>query len=84
MPTEAPFVVIDTLQAVQTDTVRVEITRLVQLWQSTRARPQAVFLKLQPEAATFTRAVFGSTRTTAIGAPRLRITYQRPFPFQSP
>jgi len=82
--TEAPFVVLDTVPAVQTDTVRVEITRLVQLWQSTRARPQAVFLKLQPEAATFTRAVFGSTRTPAIGGPRLRITYQRSFPFQSP
>lgn len=81
---EAPFVVLDTLPAVQTDTVRVEITRIVQLWQSTRARPQAVFLKLQPEAATFARAVFGSTRTPEIGGPRLRITYQRPFPFQSP
>jgi hypothetical protein len=82
--TEAPFVVLDTLPAVQSDTVRVEITRIVQLWQSTRARPQAVFLKLQPEAATFTRAVFGSTRTPAIGGPRLRITYERSFPFQSP
>ncbi len=84
VPTEAPFVVIDTLQAVQTDTVRVEMTRILQLWQSTRSRPQAVFLKLVPEAATFSRAVFGSTRTPAIGGPRLRIPDQRSFPFPSP
>lgn len=84
VPNEAVFVERDTLPAVQTDTVRVEITRLVQLWQTTRARPQAVFLKLDPEAATFSRAVFGSTRAPAIGGPRLRITYERSFPFESP
>ena len=51
------------------------------------------FLSLLPEASTFTRAEFGSTRTDPtlnpattepVGAPRLRITYQRPFPFENP
>jgi hypothetical protein len=43
-----------------------------------------VFLLLHPEAASVTRAVFGSTRSPAIGAPRLLITYQRSFPFENP
>ena len=46
-----------------------------------------------PEASTFTRGEFGSTRsdptltpstTEPVAAPRLRITYQRPFPFEKP
>jgi hypothetical protein len=78
------FIQFDTLPAVQTDTVRVEVTRMVQAWQASRARPQSVFLTLRPEAASFTRAVFGSTRSPSIGAPRLRITYQRSFPFETP
>ena len=78
------FVRQDTLAALVSDTVRVELTRTVQLWQANRARPQSVFLALRPEAASFTRAVFGSTRSPSIGAPRLRITYQRSFPFESP
>jgi hypothetical protein len=75
---------LDTLPAVQTDTVRVELTRIVQAWQALRTRPQSVFLTLRPEAASFTRAVFGSTRSPSIGAPRLRITYQRSFSFETP
>jgi hypothetical protein len=82
----------DTLPAVQSDTLRVDITRIVQTWQSARSRPQSVFLRIAPEAATFARAAFFSTRShvnIATGvdttvAPRLRITYQRPFPFENP
>jgi hypothetical protein len=46
-----------------------------------------VFLKLLPEAASFTRAQFFSTRSHAgdtVVAPRLRITYQRSFPLENP
>jgi hypothetical protein len=43
-----------------------------------------VFLSLLPEAASFTRPVFGSTRSGTVGAPRLRITYLKPFPFENP
>jgi hypothetical protein len=79
----------DTLAAVQSDTVGVEITRIVKLWQSNRNLPQSVFVQMFPEAATFARAVFFSTRShgpdpSAQVAPRLRITYQRSFPFENP
>jgi hypothetical protein len=84
LTTDVTFIRQDTLPQIQSDTVRVEVTRIVQLWQSTRSRPQSVFLRIAPEAATFARAVFGSTRTPALGVPRLRITYQRPFPFENP
>jgi hypothetical protein len=81
------FIQQDTLPVLQTDTVRMDITSTVKLWQGTRARPQSVFLRLLPEAASFTRAQFFSTRSHAgdtVVAPRLRITYQRSFPFENP
>lgn len=82
------FIRQDTLATVQSDMVQLEVTRIVQLWQSTRSRPQSVFLRLLPEAASFARAVFHSTRSHGAGgtvvAPRLRITYQRSFPFENP
>jgi hypothetical protein len=61
----------------------------VKLWQSNRNLPQSVFVQMFPEAATFARAVFFSTRShgpdpSAQVAPRLRITYQRSFPFENP
>jgi hypothetical protein len=87
LTTDVRFIQQDTLPALQTDTVRMDITSTVKLWQSTRARPQSVFLKLLPEAASFTRAQFFSTRSHAgdtVVAPRLRITYQRSFPFENP
>jgi len=84
LTTDVTFIRQDTLPQIQSDTVRVEVTRIVQLWQGTRSRPQSVFLRIAPEAATFARAVFGSTRTPALGVPRLRITYQRSFPFENP
>ena len=88
LTSDATFIRSDTLPAVQGDTVRIEITRIVQLWQSSRTRPQSVFLRMLPEAATFARAVFHSTRSHVSDgtdvAPRLRITYQRSFPFENP
>jgi len=79
----------DTLPAVQADTLRIEVTRIVQIWQGSRERPQSIFLRVAPEAATFARAQFYSTRSHApdpsvLVAPRLRITYQRSFPFENP
>lgn len=88
LTTDATFIRQDTLATVQTDTVQIGVTRIVQLWQSSRVRPQSVFLRLQPEGATFARGVFYSTRSRVpdgtLVAPRLRITYQRSFPFESP
>jgi hypothetical protein len=83
----AGFVRQDTLPAVQSDTLRIDMTRIVQLWQSTRSRPQSIFLRMLPEGATFGRAVFFSTRSPSGGvlvAPRVRITFQRSFPFENP
>lgn len=91
--TDVRFIVDDTLGVGSSDTVRLDVTRIVQLWQSSSTTPDAIFLSLLPEASTFTRAEFGSTRsdpeltpatTEPLGAPRLRITYQRPFPFENP
>jgi hypothetical protein len=87
LTTDATFIRQDTLPTVQSDTLRIEMTRIVQLWQSSRARPQSVFLRMIPEGATFARAVFFSTRSPSGGvlvAPRLRITFQRSFPFETP
>ena len=87
------FIVDDTLAVNSSDTVSLDVTRIVQLWQNSTTQPDAIFLSLLPEASTFTRAEFGSTRTDPtlnpattepVGAPRLRITYQRPFPFENP
>jgi hypothetical protein len=91
--TDVRFIVDDTLGVNSSDTVRLDVTRIVQLWQASSTAPDAIFLSLLPEASTFTRAEFGSTRSDPeltpsppepLGAPRLRITYQRPFPFENP
>ena len=66
-----------------TDTVSVDITRLVRLWQTDEGLPQMVFLALAPEAASFTRSIFNSTRSGA-GAPRIHLTFYQTFPFEVP
>jgi hypothetical protein len=78
------FISSDTLAVGSADTVRLDMTPIVRLWQAASERPEAVFLSLLPEAASFTRPVFGSTRSGTVGPPRLRITYLKPFPFESP
>jgi hypothetical protein len=80
-------IVTDTLPEGGTDTLRLEVTRLVRLWQSSTNRPPAIFLLLAKasEAATFTRPAFGSTNPASpVGPPRILITYQLPFPFEIP
>ena len=84
---DTTFIRRDTLATVQSDTLQIEVSRIVGLWQSSRTRPQSIFLQLLPEAATFQRAQFFSTRSHAgdtLVAPRLRITYQRAFSFETP
>jgi hypothetical protein len=66
------------------DTVTLEVLDLVKTWQAPENPPaQAFFLSLQPEASSFTRPVFASTRSLT-GAPRLRITYVAPLDFEEP
>lgn len=79
----------DTLPLVQTDTIQFDVTRHVQVWQASSDRPQSIFLVMTPEVATWARAQFFSTRAHAadpsvLVAPRLHITYQRSFPFETP
>ncbi len=81
--TDTRFISSDTLRLNSADTVRLDVTPIVRLWQ-TSERPEAIFLSLLPEAGTFTRPVFGSTRSGTVGPPRLRITYLKSFPFENP
>ena len=71
-----------TLPANTTDTVRVEIAGVLQFWQAGLLRPPAIFVSISPEVETFSRAVFGSSRTGAL--PQIRINYLPRFPFSSP
>jgi hypothetical protein len=83
--TQPSLVAQDTLPLASSDTVRLDITRMVQFWQASDQSPEELALLLQPEGATFTRALFGSTSALSpAGPPRLRITYLLSFPFESP
>ncbi len=67
----------------QTDTIRLEVRRALTTWQGTRPTPPAFILQLFPEASSFTRATFGSSRTAGF-EPRLRVTFASTFPFDAP
>lgn len=82
--TDDRFIVSDTISVGTADTIRLDVTPLVRLWQAADERPEAIFLSLLPEAASFSRPVFGSTRSGTPGPPRLRLTYLKPFPFEAP
>jgi hypothetical protein len=83
--TQPSLVSLDTLPLATSDTVRIDITRTVQFWQTSTEQLEEVALLLLPEASSFTRARFGSTSPLSpAGPPRLRITYLLPFPFESP
>jgi hypothetical protein len=75
----------DTLALGSADTLRLDITQIVQLWQQSDERPEEVALLLRPEGASFTRTAFGSTNPLSpVGPPRLHITYLLSFPFENP
>ncbi len=74
----------DTLEIGAT-TASLEAVRLVELWLGVTTRPSALFLTLTPEAASFSRPVFYSTRAADPALrPRLRISYLLSFPFETP
>ena len=60
-----------------------DVTNMVRAWQGKSGLPQVLFLLATPEAASFSRPVFRSTRS-ASGGPRLRLTYTLQFPFSRP
>ena len=84
LTTDPTFIAADTLTPGISGTVSLDVTRLVQLWVQSSDRPESIFLNLLPEAASFMRAEFGSTRRPDVGAPRLIVDYQMPFPFARP
>ena len=65
--------------------VRIEAVRMIELWLGAGGRPTALVLSLTPEAASFSRPVFYSTRATDPAVrPRLIISYLLSFPFETP
>ena len=64
-----------------TDTLRIEIIDLIRGWQDDPTPAQALFLRITPEAATFSRPELGSTRTPGF-EPLILLTYALPFPFE--
>jgi len=75
--------VFQALPAGATDTVRVDVTNIVELWQAGVGLPPALMLGLSPEASSFTVGVFGSAESPAGFRPSLRITYALPFAFEA-
>jgi hypothetical protein len=82
--TDPTFISADTLTPGVSGVVQIDVTRLVQLWVQASDRPESIFLNLLPEAASFMRAEFGSSRRPDVGVPRLIVDYQMPFPFARP
>jgi len=76
---------VDTLENGATS-ISLEMVRLVELWLGDTPRPSALSLALAGrEAASFTRPVFYSTRAAdPLLWPRLRVSYLRSFPFETP
>ncbi len=74
----------DTLEAGAV-AVSLEAVRLVELWLGLANRPTALFLSLTPEASSFSRPVFYSSRAVdPAHRPRLRLSYLLSFPFETP
>lgn len=74
----------DTLE-IGTTLVSLEAVRLVELWLGSTSQPSALVLSLTPEASSFSRPVFYSTRAADPALrPRLRLSYLLSFPFETP
>jgi len=80
---DATFAAVVAVMPGTSDTVSFEVRRALTLWQGTRPVPPALFLSLIPEASSFTRPTFGSTRTPGL-VPRIIVTYALKFPFNEP
>jgi hypothetical protein len=93
-PLDANLAIFDELSLGSSDTVRLDITRIIQKWQASDDLPEEIALRLLAdttrttavqEASSFTRTLFGSTSPLSpVGGPRLRLTYLLSFPFESP
>ena len=79
--TDPSFASFAPVLAGQTDTVHVEMQRVMRLWQGLEPLPSTLWVQLIPETSSFARPEFGSTRTPGF-TPRLRLTFARDFPFE--
>lgn len=66
-----------------TDTVKIEVTNLLQFWASDSTRPTSIVLRAKAEAASFAEVRFYPSKAQAF-RPALRITFVRRFPFGAP
>jgi hypothetical protein len=75
---------VDTLE-IGTTAVSIDAVRLIELWLGATTRPSALMLSLTPEAGSFSRPLFYSTRAADPAfRPRLRLSYLLSFPFETP
>jgi len=65
------------------DTVRIEVTNLLQFWTSDSTRPEVMMLRSQEEGGHSGEIRFYPAAAAA-DRPALRITYARRFPFGKP
>ncbi|HWA57023.1 MAG TPA: hypothetical protein VG692_07205 [Gemmatimonadales bacterium] len=66
-----------------TDTVSVEVRSQLGAWQGSKPVPPALSMQLAPEVSSYSRFVFGSSRTAG-KVPRIIVTYALKFPFGEP
>jgi hypothetical protein len=72
-----------TIHIGKTDTVRIEVTNLLQYWAADTTRPTTIVLTALPEAAGFSEVRFYPSRAAAY-RPSLHVTYLQRYPFGSP
>ncbi len=66
-----------------TDTIKIEVTNMLQLWAADTTHPTVFLLRSQAEAQYFGEIRFYPSKAAAF-RPTLRITYVKPFPFGVP
>ncbi len=66
-----------------TDTVKIEITNLLQFWAADSTRPTAIVLRAKAEGTSFAEIRFYPTKAQAF-RPALQVTFVRRFPFGAP
>lgn len=74
---------VEPVPAGTSDTVSIDVTSLVKNWQTSNGTPELLVLSLRPEAGSFSRPVFYSSRSPT-GHPRLHLSYTLSFPFERP
>ena len=64
-----------------TDTVRIEVTNLLQFWAADSTQPTSLVLRARDEAQSFAEVRFYPSIAAALERPKLEVTFVRRFPF---